>query len=118
MTRTEKQARDLFTKAVLAKGGCILDWVQGMPCNGECDAHHVIPKQRLRQLPYRSDLERIEIVWDPRNGVPVCRAHHFALSVGAWRFTPDRLPPEVGEFARDHDIEWALEREVVGYEPG
>lgn len=114
MTKIEKQARELFTKAVLAKGKC---WLGPDGCDGGLDAHHIIPKQRLKRLPYLTDEQKMELVWDSRNGVPLCRAHHFTVTVGVHRFIPADIPDETKEFAYDHDIEWALQREVVGYEP-
>src|SRR5688500_7119207 len=108
MPTAERRARELFVRAVLAKGTCVLRRADD-PCGGPCDPHHIIPKQRLKaHSSTLSRQERMELVWDPRNGVPVCRHHHHQLSVGFRRLHHLKLPPEAVEFASDHGLAWAL----------
>jgi hypothetical protein len=67
-------------------------------------AHHAISQQALRRLGLP--------LWDPRLGVPVCwePCHRRHTS----RHTPIRrsqLPPEALDFAREHGLEYVIERE-------
>lgn len=107
-----------FARQVKAKGRCVLSSVVFFddfgPCEGVIEAHHVIPKRRLRNLPkphYPTTLKH-QMAADPRNGVPVCQRHHHLLTVRARLLPREALPQEVWEFAAEHAIEWALDREI------
>jgi hypothetical protein len=112
MTKTEREARRLFERVVLhnGHGRCILH--ADSDCAGPLDAHHVIPKQRLKQRPGLSKQERMELVWDARNGVPACRKHHGLLTTHARKLTPEQVPVQTICFAVDRDLIGALEREL------
>lgn len=75
-------ARD-FRAAVFAKGSCL--------CGASpTDPHHVVYQQHLRgEHP----------LWDPRDGVPLCRPCHEAHHNGSRRVPCSRLPDEALEFA-------------------
>lgn len=105
-------ARDLFQKAVLAKGDCVLKG-HAYPCDGALDPHHVIPKQRLKQRHGLSPAQRRELAWDARNGVPVCRRHHELLTNRVMRLPHEVVPGEVFAFAHDYGLDHLLDRELV-----
>ena len=60
----------------------------GAPCcpiaddgehDGDLQAHHVIDQQKLRNYALGADLtddEADTLLWDPENGLAVCRRHH------------------------------------------
>lgn len=69
------------------------------------DAHHVAPLQALKRegVP--------EAAWyDPRNGMPLCRYHHGRHESGAERVPRELLADDHWEFAREHGMEYMLER--------
>ena len=112
MSAIERRAKDLFSMAVLAKGKCVMDDYE---CSPIVDPHHIVPKQRLKNRPGLTDQGRMELVWDPRNGVPLCRTHHSRVTVGFRRLAPSMVPTEALEFASEYDLGWALEQEVPGF---
>jgi HNH endonuclease len=110
----ERRAKDLFDRAVLAKGECVL--ADGrIDAHGPLrDAHHIIRKQTLRaHASTMTEQDRMELLWDPRNGVPVCRKHHEQLTTAYRRLTRAQVPPEVWHFAEEHGLVHALERELA-----
>lgn len=93
-------------------------------CNGPTEGHHVIPQQRIKQARKRAlALDRASaepiatvplsaVLADERNIVPLCRAHHHLITVGARHLQPDELPSEVYAFATDYGLGWSLERDL------
>ena len=78
-------------------------------CEGPLDAHHVVPRLALRNAVEEG--QRDEAIYDPRNGIPLCRRSHELVSVGAMKIAVDSLPEQVFRFAQDWDVTWLLERE-------
>lgn len=115
MSAAERRARDDFNAAVLARDDdCHLN-PHRFGCGGRSDAHHIIPKQRLKA--HTSTLpeeERWAIVYDPRIGIRVCRTAHTPLTNAAWRLTIAEVPEHAIEFAQEHGLGWAIELEVPG----
>lgn len=111
-----------FNRQVLARaprGKCILATPElGDTCTRgqRLQAHHVIPKAILRDRVAAdwSEDEREALLWDPRNGVPVCRKHHHLLTIAFRALPPGRVPLVTMTFARDYGIEHLLEAEVPG----
>lgn len=78
------------------------------PCEGRITAHHVIPKQRLR-----NELGRdTEAIWDVRNAVPICERHHHLVTVAALRLPARIIPSGAWDFAKEHGMLWSLERDL------
>lgn len=74
---------------------------------GRQDAHHVIPAKTLKKLGLHEHL------WDPRNGIPLGRGACHCHESHENRMHPiplSKLPPAALEFAREHGLEWRLER--------
>lgn len=88
------------------------DWGQCLGCIDFC---HLIPKQRIkRELRHVHDWDTLQlIVWDPRVTVPGCRKHHGELDNYIHRLRRDELPPFVWDYAREHNLEWSLERDFA-----
>ena len=103
-----------FSKRVRAKGGCALAHLGG--CEGEIEAHHLIPKQRIKHLPRAmfDPKQKRAMIRDDRNGIPLCHKHHHQVTVRFIYLPPEAVPPETHEFAIEHRLEWALEAEVPG----
>jgi hypothetical protein len=119
LSKHERVLAGFFHAATMLKGACVV-------CNGHKAgaAHHVIPKRRLKTLPLieigrpgGGGEDRALVVWDSRNGLPVCIDCHEMLTNGTIKLTPGQLRPENVEFAYAYDIEHMLEREVPGYVP-
>lgn len=97
--------------------GCALVGIG--PCDPGTEAHHVIPKQRIRARGWGLGFELADALADRRNLVALCRRHHHRITHG-W----DREPlgrvlaariTELREFARDYQLEPALDRELRLY---
>lgn len=80
-------------------------------CSGIIEAHHVIPKQRIKRAIW-SEPEREQAVWDPRNGMPVCQKHHHQITVARIQVPKELVPAQTILFARQHGLEWSLERDI------
>lgn len=116
MSAAERRARDAFNDAVWTRDNfkCALN-PHKHGCSNVIDAHHVIKEQTLKaHTSTLTEEERLAILYDPRNGVCVCRAAHTPLTSKAWHMRPEQVPDHVREFAHDHHLGWALEREVPG----
>ncbi len=114
-TRAGKEARHRFYEEVLSKGPCWFNsqMVDGNPCDGPMDPCHFLPKQRLKRIAKDrnyDERETLAMVWDSRNGVPGCRAHHHKVDNGFLRFTWDELPIETHGFAFAWDLEWEVQQ--------
>lgn len=106
---------------------------------GLLDAHHVLPKQVLKRefpfggrlrvrehgepvLPWEASprgwepdlgwdtITLAEIVWDPRDGVPLRRYHHDAVEHGQLHIPRVVLPDAVENFASELGLTWLLDR--------
>lgn len=115
----ERAARDAFNDIVLQgfmdePNPCLFSVTRSdHECAGVMDAHHLIEKQFLRDrfcdLP---EDELLAIVYDPRIGVPLCRAGaHDPVTRHSDYVYLDELPLEATDFAADHQIVFRLERE-------
>lgn len=78
----------------------------------ERDGHHLVPKQTIKRELRRvySPDELREVLWDPRNGIPVRRYCHDLLERCMFRIPRLRLPASVEEFAGDVGLDWYLDR--------
>lgn len=76
-------------------------------CAGRIQAHHVVPKQRLR-----IELGAETPLWDIRNGVPICERHHHLVTMAMLRLPVSIIPTGVFEFAEEHGLAWSLDRDL------
>lgn len=73
---------------------------------------HMLPKQTLKQqakLRGMAEQERIDFVWDVRNGLPGCRMMHTRMDNRMLRVYQTQLPDSVIQFAEEHDLVWLLD---------
>lgn len=98
-TKRQKAARERFVEGVLAtaylyEDGCWFAHVVRHKCDGPIDPCHVIDKQGLKVV--GRHLEQPEaLVYDPRNGLPGCRAIHSRFDDLMIRVYQDDLPDSV-----------------------
>ena len=86
-------------------------------CNrgGKLDPHHVLPARRIldwareRRLAL-DDPQVIGLLFDPDNGVPVCREDHEAHENGSRRIPFRLLPLAALRFAERLDLGHVLDR--------
>ncbi len=69
------------------------------------DGHHVIPQRHLK----RAGLE--EHLWDERNGLALCRWHHFQHENHRERLPRELIPDEAHDFALELGLDWLIDRE-------
>ena len=120
-SREEIEASKRFRQAVLAANPvCVGKRMDpDHVCDGDHHAHHVIPKQSLRNR-FWVDLTPVElfaVMYDQRNGERACDKIHMPLTtkVGRNSHIPWRLlRPETIRFAGEHGIEHMLARECPG----
>jgi hypothetical protein len=104
------------------------------------DAHHVIPKQLLKREfrhgarcvlrkpgaavepwepsprdwesePGWDTLTLDQILWDPRDGIPLGRYHHNQIEHDHARIPRELLPPAVEDFAAEMGLGWRLDHD-------
>ncbi len=103
--------REVFKLAVCHEEACC-GVVDDGPHDGGLAAHHVISQQALRGLARQLgwDAETLaQVLWDPRNGLAVCRRHHDRHTLARRRLPLYLLGPAHGEFA----VELGLDHLVV-----
>jgi hypothetical protein len=97
---------------VHARGKCCA--VCGRPDCPGVEGHHIIRVQVLRKEAGFRGFDFEAVRWDLRNQLPVgrlCHAAHHSASRRIPRAVLEAHTPLVFEFARELDLEWALDRE-------
>lgn len=96
----DAEKKRAFDLAVLRPGGkrakCA---VCGAPAD---DAHHVLAKQTIKQYALSAGLswdELQDLLWDPRNGLPVCRRDHDRHENAFARIPRHCIPGVAWDFA-------------------
>lgn len=112
-----KEARDEFKRAVFARDDrrCFLKRWHRHKCSPVLDAHHVLRVQVLYEH-FRdaglTDAEWAALLYDPDNGLTVCRFAHDQLTARHWVIHHEQLPDHVRYFADSNGIPpHKLERE-------
>lgn len=85
-------------------GPCAVCTMEGGSCRGPVQGHHVIAKQKLKQLGH-SDL-----LLDKRNRLAVCERRHEQHTTGYRPIPRACLPDSVFEFAAELNLGWYLDR--------
>lgn len=82
-------------------------------CDGEpaAHAHHCVREQLLRRFARTYGFDYGTARFDVRNRLWVCESCHEAHHRASRRVPLSALPARVWEFAREHKLDWALERE-------
>lgn len=110
----EKEAREAFGKATSAARCCVCGrtryqaWRDGT----KLDAHHVIPRERLKKVCSARRLPVTEVLWDRRNRAWVCQQPCHANHTSAHRRIPrSRLPASAIEFAKEYGLLYVIDRQ-------
>ena len=98
-TPEHRRARDAFERAVCAYPCFFQRNREGHVCSFPLDAHHLIPKQFIKQRLDLPEDELLAILFHPLIGAPLCRAAHDAVERGTDRIYWDELSPECIQFA-------------------
>jgi 5-methylcytosine-specific restriction endonuclease McrA len=69
------------------------------------EAHHVLEKSGLRRAGHGP-----EVVWDLRNGMPLCRRCHERHTSRVEPVRRRRVPRSAWRFAAQHNLTWLLEQ--------
>jgi hypothetical protein len=103
---SEIEAAAAWAKGVKAKP-CALCGAKGV------DAHHIITKQKLREVAAADGLDVQSLLWDHRNRLALCRrhheAHHSRMHPVPWTVL-EQHAPKVFQFAREIGVLPWLER--------
>lgn len=76
------------------------------------EAHHVIPKERLKKIAASRGLDKITVVWDTRNRVFACGEPCHAQHTTRFKPIPFRvLPKHVFVFADEYGLRHMIERD-------
>lgn len=104
-------ASERHRAGVLLRDGqhCVLERLGA--CRGGLQAHHVVPRQRLRIAFSAAPEWALELaVADSRNGLMLCEKHHgLHESKLEWDDMPD--PEGLQAFAEQYGVQWSLARD-------
>jgi hypothetical protein len=95
----ETRARQAFNQTVCAYPCFFQRYREGHVCDYPLDAHHLVPKQFLRQrLGDRPEEELLEVLYNPLIGAPLCRAAHNSVESRADHIFWDELSADCVRF--------------------
>jgi hypothetical protein len=95
----EQLYREEFNEAVKAWPCLFSESRRRHVCDGELDAHHLVPKNFLRfRLSDWSERDLLEVLFHPHIGAPLCRRAHELVTVKAEYVYWDELSPECLDF--------------------
>ena len=118
-TAMARRSRERFRDEVLAEGGCYALARIPHVCHSIIDPAHWIPKSFLKaHTSTLAEDEALAIIFDPRNGSPLCRDAHTNIDQMMWEWHLDWVPDEAQQFATEHSIFWKLEERYVGLTRG
>lgn len=80
------------------------------PCEGELHAHHVVPQAWLRKHFAGLSIHLAELLWDARNGMPLCRRHHDRHTLATRRVPLSALTAMHCEFIHNVGADLHVER--------
>lgn len=115
VARDDTTARRLWRSKVTA-GGCVMCAAFPMSAGevrerwgdlAAIEAHHIVPQQDLKRWGLHARL------WDPRNGIALCRLHHARHELAYQRVPRALLPAAAFEFAAEIGAEFVLDDENV-----
>lgn len=98
-SEAERRARMSFNRAVCEWPCFFQRHREGHHCTFPLDAHHLIPKQFIRQrLEVPDEAELLAVLYHPLIGAPLCRAAHEAVERGGDRIYWEELSEECIRF--------------------
>lgn len=108
---TREQRERFKTLTLAAYGGRCAVEDDGY-CEGDVQAHHVTPQEKIRQWARarRLDDESLaSLLWDPANGLAACRRHHDRHTLATRRIPLDAVRQAARDFARGLGLEHLLD---------
>jgi hypothetical protein len=84
-------------------GGCQMNGVGRVECDGDLEGHHIITQQQLRKVDATEEQR-----WDVRNGMALCERHHRRHTRALERVPFHLLRLEAFEFAEELKVGWLL----------
>lgn len=112
-SRSETEARQRFNEIVCSWPCFFKVHRKGHQCAGRKDAHHLVPKDWIRNQ-HLSDLpedELLRVLYAPIIGAPLCRAAHVVAEARTDFIFWEELDPECIEFCQRHGMVGRLELE-------
>lgn len=82
-------------------GPCALVGAKALDCSNVRDAHHFVPKRRIKFKLGKDTAAAGAALTDVRNGVCLCRTHHDLVEVGALE-SPE--PALLAFFIAEHGV--------------
>jgi 5-methylcytosine-specific restriction endonuclease McrA len=73
--------------------------------------HHVVSQQAIKKVARRFGYDVLALLWDPRNGIPVCERCHSAHTGAKKRIPLAVIPASAFEFADELGLRWQIERD-------
>lgn len=104
--------REYFRLAVCPDHAvCACALINDGPCEGRLEAHHVVPQEWLRKN-YRQfgPYMLANLLWDSRNGLPLCARHHRRHTLAMNRVPLSVLPPATCEFISEVGADYVVQR--------
>jgi len=104
------EQREMF-KLQVCHPGAVCAVVDDGPCEGELQSHHVVSQQWLRKrFAEFGPVGLALMLWEPANGMPLCRRHHDRHTLATRRVPLSALTPEHCEFIHNVGADLHVER--------
>jgi hypothetical protein len=108
----DKTASEAFYVATTRGGECAVGAGHVTPTN-PLQAHHVTPQEKIREYARTLGAGRLvlrRLLWDKRNGLPLCRRCHDLHTRAVTRVPLKLVPAGAVDFARELELDYLLER--------
>lgn len=109
----DRELRDAFTETVLREAGWRCARAKDGGCAGPLDPHHITPKDALKghaRARNAGQAATAALLWNPDNGLALCRRHHANHESGHDRVPRELLPERAIAFAAGVNMTRLLER--------
>jgi hypothetical protein len=106
-----RDQREAFKRRVCQGATC--DVRDDGPCDGDLQAHHVVPQQAIRRAAVElglDDRQLASLITDPRNGVAVCRRHHDRHTLARRRLPLSLIGRKHRQFAAELGLERLIDK--------
>lgn len=110
VSAAEREAMAEFHRSTVDRARCIVcgkTKAEARAAGTVLQAHHVLPKAALR----KRGLDHL--LWDPRNGAPVCESEHSNHTTRYKPISRSALPPAAEEFASEVGLGHLLEAQYA-----
>lgn len=106
-------------KLKVARGRCVMCQARGVTVDAHSihDAHHIVPARYIRRYVRSLRLDAPEaakllarLLYDPRNGLCLCRRDHDKHETGYTRVPRELIPSKAFQFARELKLDYVIDR--------